>query len=67
MTVKTIVDYTNDEVHIMIDALNFLSNMLDSDIATTEMKHRAEIAFEEIAKLLCLDEKGKQAFEYEGW
>ena len=67
MTVKTIVDYTNDEVHIMIDALNFLSNMLDGDIATAEMKQRANSAFEAIAELLCLDGKGKQAFEYEGW
>lgn len=67
MTVKTVVNYTTEEIYSMINVLTFLSDMLDNDIATAEMKHRAEIAFEEIAKLLCLDKEGKNAFEREGW
>lgn len=67
MTVKTVVNYTTEEIYSMINVLTFLSDMLDSDTATTEMKERANTAFEDIAELLCLDKEGKDTFEREGW
>lgn len=68
MTVKTVVTYTNEEVHMMIDTLNFLANIVDGDeTATPEIKQKADEIFGLLADLLCLDENGRQAFEYEGW
>ena len=68
MTVKTVVTYTNDEVHTMIDTLNFLANIVNGDeTATPEIKQKADEIFGLLADLLCLDENGRQAFEYEGW
>lgn len=68
MTVKTVVTYTNDEIHMMIDTLNFLSNVInDNETATHEIKQKADEIFSSLADLLCLDENGRQAFEYEGW
>ena len=67
MTIKTVVNYTPEEIYSMINVLTFLSNMLDSDTATAEMKQRANTAFEDIAELLCLDKEGEDALEREGW
>lgn len=67
MTVKTVVNYTTEEIYSMINVLTLLSDMIDSNTATAEMKGRANTAFEDIAELLCLDEEGKNAFEREGW
>ncbi len=67
MTVKTVVNYTTEEIYSMINVLTLLSDMLDSDTATEEMKQRANTAFEDISELLCLDEEGKNTFEREGW
>lgn len=67
MTVKTVVNYTTEEIYSMINVLTLLSDMIDSGIATAEMKQRANTAFEDLANLLCLDKEGKNAFEREGW
>lgn len=67
MTIKTIINYTTEEIYSMINVLTLLSDMLDDNNATAEMKQRANTAFEDLANLLCLDKEGKNAFEREGW
>ena len=67
MKVRTIVNYTNEEIHTMIGTLRFLYDVVNSDVATAEMRQGADTAFEEIAKLVCLDEEGEKAYTREGW
>lgn len=67
MTVKTVVNYTGEEIIDTIKTLKFLSDIISEETTTAEMKTTAEQAFNYIAKLLCLDEKGEAALAYEGW
>lgn len=67
MKVKIVVNYTDEEIHTMIGTLKFLCDVVNSDVATAEMRQGADTAFEEIAKLVCLDEKGEKAYTREGW
>lgn len=67
MVIKTVVNYTQDEIDSMINTLHLLSDILNDQAARADMQTKANNAFEDVADLLCLDEDGELAFHQQGW
>jgi len=67
MVIKTVVNYTQDEINSMINTLHLLSDILNDQVASADMQKKANNAFEDVADLLCLDEDGELAFHRQGW
>lgn len=67
MVIKTVVNYTQDEINSMINTLHLLSDILNDPVASADMQKKANNAFEDVADLLCLDEDGELAFHRQGW
>ena len=67
MTIKTVVEFTQEEIENTIKILDFLSSILDSDNCPRDIHISADNAFGEIATILCLDSKGEKAFHAKGW
>ena len=65
MTVKTIVEYKPEEIDTIVKMLEFLS--ICDDQGNHEIETRINAAFSALADLLCMDPKGEEAFEQEGW
>lgn len=67
MVIKTVVNYAPDEIGYMINTLYLLSNIINDEVASTDMQQKATNAFENVADILCLDEDGEMAFHKQGW
>lgn len=70
MIIKLAVNYTEDEIDTMIQTLNFLSDIIDNSdegARTIDLIQWSSDAFENLAKILCLDPKGEEAFHKDGW
>lgn len=67
MVIKTVVNYTQDEINSMINTLHLLSDILNDQAVRADMQTKANNAFEDVADLLCLDEDGELAFHRQGW
>jgi hypothetical protein len=67
MVIKTVVNYTQDEINSMINILHLMSDILNDQAARADMQTKANNAFEDVADLLCLDEDGELAFHRQGW
>ena len=69
MKVQCVVTYTEEEIKDIIKVLNFLCKIDDEDksVYSKKMVDNADKAFLHLSELLCLDPKGVEAFEREGW
>ena len=65
MKVKTIVEYKPEEIDTIVKMLEFLSSCDNQGNRAIEKCINA--AFGALADLLCMDPKGEEAFEQEGW
>lgn len=67
MKITTTISYTDNEINAMIDTLTTCSLIIDDENAGSDLAQRAEDAFEQIAKMLCLDPIGERVFHNNGW
>lgn len=67
MKVSLSVTYAKEEIESFTDALETLNAMIEYDELPFEAHDKAVKAFGLLSDLLCLDPKGEEAFEQEGW
>ena len=61
------VNYTADEIVNTITTLRLLDEICEDDDASTEMKEKADTAFEALSDLLLYDPMGEKAYRNAGW
>lgn len=67
MKIISKIEFEQNEIQTIIDALNIMAEICNWDSVSHEMQLKADNAFNELADLICLDPEGKKAYEREGW
>lgn len=61
------IEFEQDEIQTIIDALNIMAEICNWDSVSNEVQCKADQAFNELADLICLDPEGEKAYQREGW
>ena len=67
MKIVSKIEFEQNEIQTIINALNIMANICNCDYVSTEVQLKADNTFDELADLICLDPEGKKAYEREGW
>lgn len=67
MQIISKIQFDQDEIHTIINALNTMAEICNCDSVSHEVQVKADRAFNELADLICLDPEGEKAYQREGW